>query len=310
MNSTATGAAMSSTVNISSNTVGPIIGFVALPKLMQPEKDLLDLHQGCYKCHVFYTGHFSCTCTAEHPSLDACKRVTTAHALRAKAAFKKSTTPVIAVVFDTGLNNDFVDEDFIDSDEFNEYVPLSDLAPLPEHLWWDCCIDTPFTCTSILIRALINHGAPPVLISEDTIELYGLVCCKLFKPFAVSAAFVFGQLKAQPVLLDEYCRLNVLSPNAAWKSCTLNAIICPNLQTEIILGLDFLVKNKIVVDAKLWMVIAKESRFDLLHPPDPTLNCIPIPISPAIRQRWEQRLLKASHERVCKLHKLVHCELV
>jgi hypothetical protein len=310
MNPMTTGAATSSTTSVSANMVGPVVGFIALPKLTQPEKDLLDLHQGCYKCCIFYAGHFSRTCTAEHPMLDACKRVTTAHALKAKAAFEKSTTPMIATVFDTGLNKDFVDEDFVDSDEFDECVPLSDIAPLPKHLWWDCCIDAPFTCAPSPIRALIDHGAPPVLISENTMELYGLVRRKLFKPFAVSAAFVSGQLKAQTVLLNEYCRLNVLSPDAAWKSRTLNAIICPNLQTDIILGLDFLVKNKIVVDAELKTAITKESGFDLLHPPDPTLKRIAIPVSPAVRWRRERRLLKDSHECVHELRKLVHGELV
>jgi hypothetical protein len=151
MNPTSNRAATSSTTTIGSNAVSPVVGFIALPKLTQPEKDLLDLHQGCYKCCIFYAGHFSHTCTTKCPSLDACKRVTTAHALKAKAAFEKSTTPVITAVFDTGLNEDFVDEDFVDSDEFNKYVPLSDIAPLPEHLWWDCCIDAPFTCVPSLI---------------------------------------------------------------------------------------------------------------------------------------------------------------
>ncbi|KAF8235814.1 hypothetical protein L208DRAFT_1255123, partial [Tricholoma matsutake] len=70
----------------SSSTSNLLVSFIALPKLTQPEKGLLDLHKGCYKCHTFYAGHFSRTCTAEHPSLDACKKVTAAHALWAKAA--------------------------------------------------------------------------------------------------------------------------------------------------------------------------------------------------------------------------------
>jgi hypothetical protein len=104
------------------------------------------------------------------------------------------------------------------------------------------------------------------------VELYGLVRRTLFKPFAVSAAFITGQSRPRPVLLNEYCRLNLISQDAAWKSRTVNAIICPQLQTDLILGLDFLVRNKIVVDAELRTVIAKETGYDLLHPPDPALN--------------------------------------
>jgi hypothetical protein len=172
----------------STGTTAPItlfVGFIALPKLTQPEKDLLDQHQGCYKCQVFYTGHFSCTCSNERPTLEECKKVTTMHALCAKA------------IFGADMHEDYIDEDFMDSDEFNEYVdPLPTLL-LPEHFWWNCCIDAPFTCAPSLIRVLIDHGAFPVLISEDTVELYSLIPHKLFKPFAVSTTFVSGQPRAE-----------------------------------------------------------------------------------------------------------------
>ena len=278
----AMGTTANTSTNSSSNTSTPLIGFVALPKLTQTEKDLLDLHQGCYKCRVFYAGHFSRTCTGERPTLETCKKVTPTGALRAKAAFDAQNAPVVAAVFGAGLDEDFVDEDFVDSDEFNEYITPFTLPPLPEHLWWDCCIDAPFTCAPSPIRALIDHGASPVLISEDAAELYSLEPRKLFKPLTVSAAFVSGQPKPQTVQLSHFCRLNVISPDTHWKSRTLNAIICPNLQTDLILGLDFLVRNKIVIDAELRTVIAKELGFYLLNPPDPVNSHISIPISPAV----------------------------
>jgi hypothetical protein len=142
--------------------------------------------------------------------LETCKKVTTAYAAKAKAAFEKKPVPVVAAIFGEGM-----DEDFVDSDEFNEYVPPQLIPPLPKHLWWDCCIDAPFTCAPSPIRALIDHGAPPVLISDDTVELYGLVRRTLFKPYAISAAFVPGQSTAKPILLTHYCRLNVSSLDAS-----------------------------------------------------------------------------------------------
>ncbi|KAF8236977.1 hypothetical protein L208DRAFT_1250070, partial [Tricholoma matsutake] len=263
----------------SSNTaLTPLVAFIAIPRLMQSNKDLLDLHQGCYKCWTFYAGHFSCTCTADCPLLEACKKVSIAHTARVKTIFKSKSMPVVGAIFGNDMDEDFIDEDFIDSDEFNECTP-SPLPPLPEHLWWDC-IDAPFTCAPSQIHALIDHGAPPVLISEHTIELYGLVPHTLFKPFAISAAFIPGQSIAKPVLLTQYCRLSVSSLDAHWKSRTLNAIICPNLQADVILSLDFLVKNKIVVDTELQTVIAKETNYNLLHPPDPIKARIQLQISP------------------------------
>jgi hypothetical protein len=77
----------------------------------------------------------------------------------------------------------------------------------------------------------------------------------------------------------------------------------------VILGLDFLIKNKIIVDAELRTVIAKETGFDLLHPPDPTKAHMQPQISPAVRRRKELELLKESHAKICSICKLVHCEL-
>jgi len=70
------------------------------------------------------------------------------------------------------------------------------------------------------------------------------------------------------------------------------------------------VKNKIVVDAELRTVIAKETGFDLLHPPDPTLNHASLKISPAVHCHHEIQLLKTSQECVHQFQKLVHCELL
>lgn len=249
---------------------------------MQAEKDLLDLHQGCYKCRIFYAGHFSCTCTGERPTLETCKKVTPAGALHAKAAFKACNATIVSAVFGAGLDEDFVDEDLVDSNEFNEYMTPSPLPPLPKHLWQDCCIDAPFTCAPSLMQALIDHGAFPVLISEYATELYGLKPCKLFNSLTMSTTFVSGQPKPQPVQLMHYCRLNVILPDAHWKSQTLNATICPNLQTDLILRLNFLVRNKIVVDAELCTVIAKESGSDLQDPSDPVKAHMKIPIPPAV----------------------------
>jgi hypothetical protein len=258
--------------------------FIALPKLTQTERDLLDQHQGCYKCQTFYAGHFSCSCSNKRPTLDTCKKVTATHALHAKTAFEAHVASVIGAVFGAGLQEDYVDTDFMDSDEFDEYVDPLPSFLLPDHLWWNCCIDAPFMCAPSPIHTLIDHGATPVLISEDTVELYGLVPHKLFRPFSVSATFVSGRPKAKPVVLSHYCRLDLITPNAQWKSHTLNAIICPNLQTDIILGLDFLVKNKIVVDTELCTAIAKDCGFDLLNLP--VVSSLPLPkISPAVRQR-------------------------
>jgi arginine deiminase len=69
-------------------------------------------------------------------------------------------------------------------------------------------------------------------------------------------------------------------------------------------------RNKIVVDAELRTVIAKESGFDLLNPPDPVKSHVSAPVSPVVRRRHEAQLLKESHVKVRYLRKLVHNELL
>lgn len=103
------------------------------------------------------------------------------------------------------------------------------------------------------------------------VEQYGLSPVKLKKPFPISNAFT---TKGDDGIssLSHYIKLSVQSPDAQWKALIVNALICPGLHTPLILGLDFLQCNKIVIDTDLRTVIAKDSGFDLMNPPDPALS--------------------------------------
>lgn len=110
--------------------------------------------------------------------------------------------------------------------------------------------------------------------------------------------------------LTHYCRLSIQSPDAMWHSHAINAIICPELHTNLILGLDFLTKNKIVVDADLRTAIAKESGYDLLNPPDPETIKKHIVRSPAEKWKTAALQIKLGQENTRKLRMLVHMELM
>ncbi|KAF8233018.1 hypothetical protein L208DRAFT_1268940, partial [Tricholoma matsutake] len=240
------------------------------PKLTQAEHNLLRAHHGCFRCRLFYAGHYALECplhTNGRLTADTCRNVTNVVALKAKVAFEGKGTAFMAAMFGEEDDSDNFD---MTEEEADEYVlNLS----LPLHLWWSCCIDAPLTCALTPIRVLIDHGSPPVLISCELIEILGLICWKLFKPFSVSGAFIDGK-RSLDSSLTEYCKLHLQSPDSVWKSKVVNMVICLNLQTDIILGLDFLTKNKIVMDAELWTAIAKDNQYDLLNPPCATL-CIP-----------------------------------
>ncbi|KAF8224209.1 hypothetical protein L208DRAFT_1312759, partial [Tricholoma matsutake] len=247
-----------------------------LPRLMEEEKNLLLIHRGCYKCRIFYAGHMLRECPIARATLDACKGVTIENATRAKAAFERSTssaaagaptTTHVTAVFGDSDNEDYF-QDILSEGEGNECV--SSILGLPHHLKWTCCIDAPLTCGPTPIDALIDHGCPPVLISTELVEILGLVPKKLFKVMSVSGAFTKNQRKPDSMLLlSHYCRLHIQSPDAIWKSRIVNAIICPQLHMDLILGLDFLVRNHIVVDVKERTAIAKDMSYDLLNPLDP-----------------------------------------
>ena len=120
---------------------------------------------------------------------------------------------------------------------------------LPPHLVWTCCVNTPATCAPTPVEALIDHGSPAVLISSHLAEILCLTLRPLFKSFSVSGAFNKEKShKSDPLVLTHYCKLHIQSLDTIWKLHTLNAVICLNRHTDIILGLDFLVKNKIIID--------------------------------------------------------------
>jgi hypothetical protein len=226
--------------------------------------------------------------------------------LKAKATYeKKKTENIVAAVFEDDMDSDEYTDGGIGSEEGDEYVPYQ--PSFPTHLRWTCCVDAPFTCAPTPVSALIDHGSAPVLISEELVEILGMDRRKLFKPISVSGAF--AKRKETSLLLTEYCKLHLQSPDANWTSRVLNAVICPRLHTDIILGLDFLIKNKIVVDAELRTAIAKESGFDLLNPPDPTKNRKNPVCPPQVLRKKEQQEIENGRRKTKKAWTQVLTEL-
>src|ERR1700679_1816073 len=62
-----------------------------------------------------------------------------------------------------------------------------------------------------------------------------------------------------------YVSLSLFSSNNAWSSRPVRALIAPALCTEILLGLPFLVRNKIVIDHADRTAIDKTCGYDLLN---------------------------------------------
>lgn len=98
-------------------------GGTFIAKLNVTKHNLLRAHQGCFRCRVFYVGHYSpdCPLAADvRPSAEACKNITLANAMKAKAVFEKMIpATVVGAVFeaDSESNLEFGDE------EIDEYIP-------------------------------------------------------------------------------------------------------------------------------------------------------------------------------------------
>ena len=227
-----------------------------------------------------------------------------AHTAKAKAAYeKKDNTTMVATVFaGSAMFNDSKSEDgeeWVEANEAEEY--MNSHFDLPTHLLWTCCLDTPATYMSTPVNALIDHSLSPVLISRELTEILCLEPCPLFKPLLVFGAFTKKRRSPKALELTHYCKLLIQSPDALWHSCTFNTIICPELYMNLILGLDFLAKNKIVVDMDLRTAIAKETGYDLLNPPDPKTRKKHIVKLPAEKCKIEAHRLKDGQQQTRKL---------
>jgi hypothetical protein len=323
-----------STSNAPSNPQSSSTTLVAaVPKLTADERALLMTHQGCLKCRVFYAGHFADKCSAERPSIEQCKKVTKENAIKAQAAFEKrkgTANVVVAAVF--GSDSD-TSSDADNGYGANEYVhaydatapvlppslpspPDSSLlsppdSPFPRHLEWSCTLDTPNGLSDSPVDALIDCGSPPVLISSKLVDKLGLKRRRLLHPLNASPAFS-SDSSSGTSQFGEYCKIRVQSNDSLWKARTVRAIIVPNLHAPLILGLDFQVRNNLVLDIGARSVYDKVSNYDLIHPPIiPRATPLPYapPASPKERRRKFKKELMEGQKATRVLRRTVHEEL-
>ena len=169
-----------------------------------------------------------------------------------------SSTPVVGAVLPSSMFQPFVlagDSDTSGSSE--------DVSPISvPHLMWRAQIwnnndvQVPFDC-------LLDNGAHLVLIRPETVTDLGLPIRRLREPVSVTLA-----LNNEPKEVRhfwEYVSLSLSSLNNAWSSRPVRAIVAPGLCSNILLGLPFLVHNKIVIDHEARTAVDKTCGFDLLN---------------------------------------------
>ena len=174
---------------------------------------------------------------------------------------------------------DINDSDSSGSASVSKVLPMTAavMQPLTEasvmhipHFFWKC-LAYGTNKSPLTFRTLIDHGSSAVLISEEYIAKLGLRRRCLIEPYAVELAVEKNGQKVD-IEFSDYVKVQLHDPSGYWTSRSVHAIIAPGLCAPMILGLPFLVRNNIVVDAAACTVIDKTCGFDLLNPVAPPIK--------------------------------------
>ena len=225
------------------------------PRLTEEERRLLQEHDGCFKCRTFYAGHRQGTCTTT-VSGKGYKPLTAQDALRAKAQKNTRRSTTVGVVSDAttptpaespnlvaAVFPDFDDDEEISFSDANDDSLPSVSVPPPlkcKHLTWKCSLTGP--TGSFPVRALVDSGAHMVLIRSALAHKLQLPIQFLENPELVNVAMA-SSTPTQP--LSRYVELSPASICDTFTSQPLHAVLADNLSVPLILGLPFLVANRI-----------------------------------------------------------------
>ncbi|KAG6823728.1 hypothetical protein H0H92_009207, partial [Tricholoma furcatifolium] len=296
-------------------------------KLTDNERTLLDANDGCCSCRTLWKGSshvceyankplpYGAVPTITQAYIDE-RRLERSKALKPSKSSNALKTTTVVAVFDCASSDDDSDNssgsepevfaDAVADLHASEYV-------FPSHLAWSALVCPP-SCPAVKIDMLIDHGSPPALICEDLALSLKLPLRKLAVPLKVSGAFPLNSKSAACIekdvrTLTHYITMPVSSPCLQWTSKPQLFVVAPCLHSDIILGLDFLARNRIIVDASDRSAIVKDLNFDLLHPrPIPAFKLRP-PVFPPTCHKILARNIKAGRKEVTEVFKGVLAEI-
>jgi hypothetical protein len=179
-----------------------------------------------------------------------------------------------------------------------------DVSPISvPHLLWKATIWNK-NDEQIPVQCLLDNGAHLVLIRPETVALLHLPVHRLQEPICVSLAL--AQSFHTVSSFSDYVFISPSSLNNAWSSRPIRALVAPGLCTQILLGLPFLVHNKIVIDHEARTAIDKTCGFDLLndvHIPRPIFNKM---LSPKEKRLQSFRLIQ-KHRKLLLSELKIRC---
>ena len=122
------------------------------------------------------------------------------------------------------------------------------------------------------VKAMIDNGAHIVLIRPDVVDTLRLEQKQVRIPQMINVVMKDEkkEKKIEPVLLLHYILLSLSTVDNSWTSKAVRTVIAPGFCMKVLLGLPFLIHNRIVVDHELLSTIVKDTSIDLL-------NFVPMP---------------------------------
>jgi hypothetical protein len=260
------------------------------PTLTDNERRILREFDGCFKCCKVLQTHVSRDCTAPFPQregycpvqkpaqsdVDAFnkkkdsndKRPSSSSSTDRPAKKQKKEAAASIVPSERDASDDSADSDTIAFLREEGDTTHSDVCG--RHLYWDCCVLAPNNEFPVKTTALLDCGAHVVLIHDTLVDELGLKRQPLMDTFSVRGAVSSGRSS-----LKEFVALSLSSPDLYYTAHTVKALIVNELSSPIILGMPFLMKNKIVIDNDLRIVTDKKQQYNLLGPNDVSAKRLP-----------------------------------
>ena len=235
-------------------------------RLTQADRDILNRHKGCYRCRRYYVDHTYRNCpnnissspVSEEAALRARPKsqVASASAVEVQAPVSQPVSQPVVVqepsISPNALAASLGQLTLQDDADTTEYVHFDE-----PHLSPSLLLVSPSNRT-ILAKTLIDHGCSTVLIKPEVVEKLGLVRNRMARAetmqTAVSGTFV----------VSEWVSFRVCTINKVWQSKCVYAKVAPGLCCDVILGLPFLSRNRLVTDAYARTVKSPEG-LDIMH---------------------------------------------
>jgi hypothetical protein len=124
------------------------------------------------------------------------------------------------------------------SESEEEVSPLTVL-----HLCWACMLMGPVADELITVNSMLDCGAHIILIDSVLVKKLGLCHFHLHNPLPICVAL--NNLTTSESHLYEYVKIAPYSPDPAWTSQTVKAVVTLKLCVPLLLGLPFLTVNHI-----------------------------------------------------------------